>query len=1044
MNLSLFQKFNIFVFFFIFLTSNILAFDKINFTPEEKAWLQTHHDVIVGGGPDWAPFDFVNKDGVYDGIAKDYLELISKQTGLNFIFKIDKWSNNLKKIKDGSIDLLDAVYYTKDRSKFMNYTRAYFEMLDYFFIRDDLNVKNIKDLDGKTVAIPKGYAHEEIIKKDFPFIKILHVDTFIQAIDAVLQKKADILFDTYASLSYVLKKESINTIIPFKAYRGKSAMKLHMTTAKDKPILASIIDKTLYNISNQDKKEIYYKWLGKNINDISEKLQLTKKEQAWIDKHPVLRYSEINWEPMSIIEHNKMIGIMGEYVKIISKRTGIKFQFVPSKSWNEVLEKFKNKKIDMIPGIGDSDYEAKLGLTSKTYAEFPFVLVTKTNESFINNIDELANTNKIIAVPKYYTSYNYLKENKPNIKIIATKNIFEALELVKNSKAYAFLGHMAIAMHYVGNYYPSTLHISGKVNYYFKHKILLQKNNKIFLDVVNKVLDSITEEEHLHIKNKWIHVQVKEAKDYTVMYQIAFVLLLIMVGTLYWNRKLTKEIKERKELQKKLLKAKEVAVAANKSKSEFLANMSHEIRTPMNAIVGFTELLNEQLEEPRLKAYVKTIQNASNTLLTLINDILDLSKIEAGKLTIEKKPTNLFNLSNEVSSIFTMSVQKKGLELIVDVNNNIPNSLLLDEVRLRQILFNLIGNAVKFTQYGFIRLSIKAYDVKEHLSKLNLEISVKDSGIGIAKDQLEKIFKEFEQTDGQDNRKFGGTGLGLSISKRLCEMMDGDISVNSIEGRGATFIVHLFNVDISSLQDESSIQIEKNSLNAKNIVFKKAKILVVDDIQDNRELIIKNFEKTMIEVISANDGYEAIEMLKSHKPDLVLMDIRMPNMDGYEAAMIIKEISDTPIVALTASVMQNSKEMIKNKNFDGYLRKPVLRRNLYLELSKFLAFDEIQEVQDDEKKFILTQKTILNMDTILNIINNDIKELHQKAIDTNNISDIKELCQEVDTLADKYEIELLKEYATNLKDSIEAFDIITMQQLLKEFDSLSEKLKSSI
>jgi polar amino acid transport system substrate-binding protein/two-component system sensor histidine kinase EvgS len=1044
MNLSLFQKFNIFFLFFIFLTSNILAFDKVSFTPEEKAWLQTHHDVIVGGGPDWVPFDFVNKDGVYDGIAKDYLELISKQTGLNFIFKIDKWSNNLKKIKDGSIDLLDAVYYTKERTKFMNYTRAYFEMLDYFFIRDDLNVKNIKDLDGKIVAIPKGYAHEEIIKKDFPFIKILHVDTFFQAIDAVLQKKADILFDTYASLSYILKKESINTIIPFKAYRGKSVMKLHMTTTKNKPILASIIDKALYNISNQDKKEIYYKWLGKNINDTSEKLQLTKKEQEWIDKHPVLKYSEINWEPMSIIEHNKMIGIMGEYIKIISKKTGIKFQFVPSKSWNEVLEKFKNKKIDMIPGIGDSDYEAKLGLTSKTYAEFPFVLVTKTNESFINNIDELANTNKIIAVPKYYTSYNYLKENKPNIKIVATKNIFEALELVKNSKAYAFLGHMAIAMHYVGNYYPSTLHISGKVNYYFKHKVLLQKDDKTFLDVVNKVLNSITEEEHLHIKNKWIHVQVKEAKDYTVMYQIAFILLLIIFGTFYWNRKLTKEIQERKELEKKLLKAKRVADAANKSKSEFLANMSHEIRTPMNAIVGFTELLNEQLEEPRLKAYVKTIQNASNTLLTLINDILDLSKIEAGKLKIKKTPTNLTNLANEVSSIFTMSIQKKGLELLLDIDKDIPSSLLLDEVRLRQILFNLIGNAVKFTQHGFIKFRIRVFDVKEHLSKLNIEISIEDSGIGIAKDQLEKIFKEFEQTDGHDSRKFGGTGLGLSISKRLSEMMGGDISVKSIEGKGTTFSVHLYDVDISSIQNEN--QDQQDTTNIKNIIFHKATILVVDDIQDNRELIKKNFEDTNVNVITANDGYEALEAFKEKNPDLVLMDIRMPNMDGYEASKRLKEISDVPIIALTASVMQSHEEQInKNKYFDGYLRKPVLRRSLYLELSKFLDFDDAKEVAKDEKSFQLSDKAKSNLDIILNTLDGEIKLLYKKVTDTNNIADIKDLAQEIEILSKKYDVSILEEYSSKLKESIEAFDIVTMQQLLKDFDSLSEKLsKSSI
>jgi CheY-like chemotaxis protein len=528
------------------------------------------------------------------------------------------------------------------------------------------------------------------------------------------------------------------------------------------------------------------------------------------------------------------------------------------------------------------------------------------------------------------------------------------------------------------------------------------------------------------------------------MYQIAFILLLIIFGTFYWNRKLTKEIQERKELEKKLLKAKRVADAANKSKSEFLANMSHEIRTPMNAIVGFTELLNEQLEEPRLKAYVKTIQNASNTLLTLINDILDLSKIEAGKLKIKKTPTNLTNLANEVSSIFTMSIQKKGLELLLDIDKDIPSSLLLDEVRLRQILFNLIGNAVKFTQHGFIKFRIRVFDVKEHLSKLNIEISIEDSGIGIAKDQLEKIFKEFEQTDGHDSRKFGGTGLGLSISKRLSEMMGGDISVKSIEGKGTTFSVHLYDVDISSIQNEN--QDQQDTTNIKNIIFHKATILVVDDIQDNRELIKKNFEDTNVNVITANDGYEALEAFKEKNPDLVLMDIRMPNMDGYEASKRLKEISDVPIIALTASVMQSHEEQInKNKYFDGYLRKPVLRRSLYLELSKFLDFDDAKEVAKDEKSFQLSDKAKSNLDIILNTLDGEIKLLYKKVTDTNNIADIKDLAQEIEILSKKYDVSILEEYSSKLKESIEAFDIVTMQQLLKDFDSLSEKLsKSSI
>ena len=490
------------------------------------------------------------------------------------------------------------------------------------------------------------------------------------------------------------------------------------------------------------------------------------------------------------------------------------------------------------------------------------------------------------------------------------------------------------------------------------------------------------------------------------------------------------DITELELTKEKALQAEISAQKANNSKSEFLANMSHEIRTPMNAIIGFSELLYEQIEDTHLKQFTKTIQSAGQTLLELINDILDISKIEAGKLDITPKPTNPYNLIEETANIFSLKMQEKGLDILIDIDKTIPKTIIIDEIRIRQILLNLIGNAIKFTSSGYIKISAKPIKIDEMSSTVDLSISVEDTGIGIKENQIGKIFESFTQHDGQDNKEYGGTGLGLTISTKLAKMMNGSLKVTSIYGKGSIFELRLHNISISSIVVEK----EQKEL-ATHYKFDKATILLVDDIENNRELVKHIFKDTDITILTANNGKIAIELATTKDIDLILMDIRMPIIDGYQAADIIRKTKqDLPIIALTASVMEDDFNKIRRSNFNGYLRKPILKSKLFDEISKYLTYTNKKEESSQEVERVLSLKTKENLESILDKLNGEIHIIFEKVQKSNNMNDAKNFATLLSELANDYEIEHLQEYAEALIKAIDIFDIMGMKKLLNQYE----------
>jgi signal transduction histidine kinase/CheY-like chemotaxis protein len=380
------------------------------------------------------------------------------------------------------------------------------------------------------------------------------------------------------------------------------------------------------------------------------------------------------------------------------------------------------------------------------------------------------------------------------------------------------------------------------------------------------------------------------------------------------------------------------AVQANKAKSEFLANMSHEIRTPMNAILGFGELLCEENMAPEQKKYVDIILSSGKSLLQIINDILDFSKIEAGKLKTEIVDCALVQMLDEIESLFRPMCRQKNLDFDVLYCSEIPQMIRTDPVRLRQCLVNLLGNAIKFTEKGHVYLNVGL----ESIDKTPyIRFDVEDTGIGIPPDKQAMIFDPFTQADGSHTRKFGGTGLGLTITKQIVELLHGRLSVRSEVGRGSVFSVELpVGVDINQQSKVNRYEALEQLHKESHVPSASAsgRILVAEDAKANQTLIQILLQKLGYQVTIVEDGQQAVDKIRSETFDLILMDMQMPVMNGYEATREIKTMGIcTPVIAVTAHAMKGDEQKCFDAGCDGYLTKPIDKGKLAETLRKYIA-----------------------------------------------------------------------------------------------------------
>jgi signal transduction histidine kinase/DNA-binding response OmpR family regulator len=501
--------------------------------------------------------------------------------------------------------------------------------------------------------------------------------------------------------------------------------------------------------------------------------------------------------------------------------------------------------------------------------------------------------------------------------------------------------------------------------------------------------------------------------------------------------------------------AREQAEAANAAKSEFLANMSHEIRTPMNAILGFSELLRTQLAASKERNYLDAISSSGRTLLTLINDILDLSKIEAGKLELQYEPVSVARVADEIQKVFSIKAGEKGIKLLTEIDPKLPRGLMLDEVRLRQVLFNVVGNALKFTEKGHVKIRAWAESMAVGVSssaadepdetRVNLVLEVSDTGIGIPKAQQEHVFGAFSQVAGQSTRKFGGTGLGLTITKRLTEMMHGVITVQSEPGRGSAFRFMFPNVAITELAESDAIATDGQGDFSQ---FAPATILVADDVALNRALVAGYFEGTAHKLITATNGLEALEQAEKHRPDVILMDMRMPELDGYEATKRLKAnpaLKGIAVIAVTASSFREE-EARARKACDGFIRKPFNRAELIAELKRFLKPAHQRGIEPSDGKAetapvepsAIPEAVWASRPDLLAKLRQEHATVWPRLCRMMDMGEVEEFAKRLEAWSEGGQLPVLRNYAAELMMDVDSFDVDQLAKTLKRFPVLFE------
>lgn len=884
-------------------------------------------------------FNYVDKNGVRQGYGYELMQALAGYTGWKFEYVKCDWSNCFDKLENGEIDIMGDISYTDERAQKMLFPEEPMAEEKYILYADlsnlDIGTSDFKFMDGKRVGVLMD-TEPEIMLTEWENKNGIHTEHVnVNNDDDVEKKLANHEIDCFVSLEESLWSEqgisSVTTI-------GKSG--IYFAINKERSDIKMELDRAMRQLEQDSpffKTDLYKKYFTLDYNQ-----SLTGEEKSWLEEHGSIRIGFLNNDPAIFSmdeETGKLNGMLAEYISYAKDCLGnqrLKFGIQEYDDYNEMLRALQDHEIDMIFYVGrNPDLAEKKGYTL-TNTAWTYSLMAVTDEKYFNENEAYS----VAVVKEHEALKQHIAFSYPHWKLIDCDSLADATDMVSHQKADCFLMGTSQALKYDNNRDFKSIPLTKTMEACFA----VRGGEGTLLSILNKTLktmpsDMLTSTLAIYDSTADKVTFYDFVKDNMLAFfaTAGFFGLSIIAMILVFLRKARKAeaaaklaANDTQKLNDKLEIALKKAEDASLAKTRFLNNMSHDIRTPMNVILGYAQLMEDELkgkDMPETSEHLEKLKQSGNLLLSIINNVLDMAKIESGKMEINENYGRIGAIRQSLFEIFEDEAKKKNLALHYTINVE-HEHILTDTTKVKEIFVNILGNAIKYTPPGgSVIMSVDELPCNEP-GYIIVRNRVSDTGIGMSEDFLTEIFEAFTREQNTTKSKIAGTGLGMSIVKKYVDLLGGTIEVESELGKGSTFTVTLKH----KIADESYYvkkHLEESGISRE--ILKDRSILLAEDNDLNAEIAAVILERAGLKVERVEDGLQCISRITEMPAgtyDIILMDIQMPKMDGYKATQTIRNLSDQekaciPIIAMTANAFEEDKRAAIAAGMNGHIAKPI-------------------------------------------------------------------------------------------------------------------------